>query len=133
MFKRALEKFNDAPGTIIIGYILSAAIIIYGIAVLGPWYHHSVATAVAFSFQTGIGRIIAGSIYVLSGSAYVYSHFNVKYEKAAALAVAMCYFFTLVIRVAVIGWSPAVWLFLLCLTLIAAIVFLKSGVNQREF
>lgn len=125
MFKKLFRSIGDKPLQVI-EWILSLAILAFGLYLVSPFYHETPGTALGSMFgHTGV--ISLGILLIVSavsnGAALIRG--SLKWRSRCSFWLFMGYLFLTIVRVLSFGFTPLIWIFVLVGALISAVAHLR--------
>lgn len=104
---------------------MAVTLFVYGLYILGPLYRPEDTAALGILSQTWVS-CLTGSIYIIPSILTVAGLWTRRKSilLSGILGMSLAYLFSLLLRLLTIGFTPAIWLFYLCLFLVSVVCYL---------
>ena len=123
----SIVKFIGVKPELVIEMILAIALGLFALYLGGPWYVGGPTTAIGSTIENEIVRVCTSLFYLTPSIITIAGIRRPKLRTWGVFGLFLGYLFSTILRLLTFGVTPVFWLFLMALTLIAAVLYVVES------
>jgi hypothetical protein len=129
-FAKTLKFIGSRP-EIVIEVILAIVLLVFAVYLGGPWYLSDPSTSIGSAIESDSVRALTAFVYAIPSVSVLAGVRNKHARVYGTFGLFMAYLFSTILRLLTVGVTPMFWLFLLALSLVAAVVYIVEARHEE--